>query len=91
MATKRDISYWGVTCEMGEPVLDFYGGSCVGEVCEREVCGEMLAELSWKRLCESAAVRPQRPCLLKAMGSDTSSHEEVAVKTEPGYPLLCDS
>jgi len=52
VATKKGISYWGVNCEMDEPVFDSCGGSCVGEACERKVCGAMLAVLSWRRLCE---------------------------------------
>ena len=46
VATKKDISYWGVSCEMDQPTFDSYGESCVDEVCEREVCGAMLADLS---------------------------------------------
>lgn len=84
MATKKNISYWGVSCEMDEPMFDSYGGRCVDEACEIDVCGAMLAELSWKRLCERAAMGP--PYLLKATESETHSREEVGVKMEPRYP-----
>lgn len=69
---------------MDEPLFDSYGGSCVDEACEIDVCGAMLAGLSWKRLCEQAAMGSAY--LLKATGSETRSREEVGVKTEPRYP-----
>lgn len=85
MATKKDISYWGISCERDEPMFDSYGGSCIGEMCEREVCGAMLAELSF----DFVSQQPWdlwHPCLLKAMGSDTHSCDEVGVKMEPRCP-----
>lgn len=86
VATKKDISCWGVSCEMDEPMFGSYGGSGVDEVCEREFAGRCWLSYPGKDFMSEQTWDLQRPCLLKAMGSDTRSREEVGVKMEPRYP-----
>lgn len=53
--------------------------------CWLSYCGkDFVGEQPWELQC---------PCLLKAMGSDTRSHEEIGMKVEPRYPchVIADS